>query len=126
MRLLAVLGVIFALFIVLGIWTNHTIAAAAESLAQNIDQIMTAAEKEDWQRAGEETKALENSWRKKANWWPVFLDHQEIDNIEFNLARIKEYIAQKNIDLSLGHLSELKLMIQHIPEKEAVTIKNIL
>ena len=56
----------------------------------------------------------------------IILDHQEIDNIEFSLAKIKEYVASRDLPLALGQLSELKLMIEHIPRKEAVNLENIL
>lgn len=46
-----------------------------------------------------------------------FSDHQEMDNIEFSLARVKEYVTSQDDALSLGQLSELKLMIEHIPRK---------
>ncbi|MBO8138071.1 MAG: DUF4363 family protein [Desulfotomaculum sp.] len=126
MRLLTVLFVIFLLIVMLGAWSNYAISASAEQFSKTIDEIMMDAENNNWEEAKQKVTFLENRWQKDASWWPVVLDHQEIDNIEFSLARVKEYVAQKNTDLSLGHLSELKLMIKHIPEKEAVTIKNIL
>ncbi|MTI81033.1 MAG: DUF4363 family protein [Firmicutes bacterium] len=126
MRLLSVLTVLLVIMVLVGVWTNHTINITAEDFSQDIDQIVKAAETNNWDAAIKKTKALDKKWHSEASWWPVLLDHQEIDNIEFTLARVKEYITQKNTDLSLGHLSELKLMIQHIPEKEAVNLKNIL
>lgn len=37
-----------------------------------------------------------------------------------------EVTAKKDAALSWGQLTELKLMINHIPEKEAINLKNIL
>ncbi|MCL6559709.1 MAG: DUF4363 family protein, partial [Firmicutes bacterium] len=95
-------------------------------LLQNIERIFSALEKEQWDAAYQQAVELESTWEKKANWWPILLDHQEMDNIEFSMARIKEYVAARDTALSRGQLSELKLMIKHIPEKEAITIKNLL
>jgi hypothetical protein len=49
-----------------------------------------------------------------------------MDNIEFSLAKVKAYVSSHNQALALGQLEELKLMLKHIPEKEALNIKNIL
>ncbi|OPY59815.1 MAG: hypothetical protein A4E55_00004 [Pelotomaculum sp. PtaU1.Bin035] len=126
MRLLSVLLIIFAVVVSLGFWTNHLLQASASELLQNIERIEEGLERNQWDDAYAQITELEKAWDKKAKWWPTVLDHQEIDNIEFSMAKAKEYVAKKDIALSWGQLTELKLMIQHIPEKEAIRLKNIL
>ncbi|MDD2443419.1 MAG: DUF4363 family protein [Desulfotomaculaceae bacterium] len=126
MRLLVSLLVIFAVAVSLGFWTNHKLAVSTGDLLENIEKIEAGIENNQWETARSHTMDLEETWDKKASWWPTVMDHQEIDNIEFAMAKVKEYIGNQNAALSWGQLSELKLMIKHIPEKEAVTIKNIL
>ncbi|MFA4884631.1 MAG: DUF4363 family protein [Desulfotomaculaceae bacterium] len=126
MRLLLALLIIFAAVISLGFWTNHLLQASASELLQNIGQIEQGLERNQWDKAYAQTAELEKVWDKKAKWWPTVLDHSEIDNIEFSMAKVKEYVATKNTALSRGQLSELKLMIKHIPEKETIRLKNIL
>ncbi len=126
MRLLVSLLVIFAVAVSLGFWTNHKLAVSTGDLLENIEKIEAGIENNQWETARSHTMDLEETWDKKASWWPTVMDHQEIDNIEFAMAKVKEYIGNRNAALSWGQLSELKLMIKHIPEKEAVTIKNIL
>jgi len=118
--------VIFAAILSLGFWTNHLLQVSAGELLQNIEQVTQGLENNQWDEAYEQTIELEKVWDKKAKWWPAVLDHQEIDNIEFSMARVREYIATKDASLSWGQLSELKLMIKHIPEKEAIKLINIL
>ncbi len=125
MRLLLVLLVIFTAVIGLGFWTNHLLQASTADLVQHIDRIAADVKKDDWDGALAKTRGLERAWKENAGWWPVLLDHQEMDNIEFAMSRVKEYVATRNTALSRGKLSELRLMIKHIPEKEAISIKNI-
>lgn len=126
MRLLVVILAIFAATVALGFWTNHMLAASTDKLMQNIEKISAELDKNRWDTAYRQTSRLEGAWEKEKKWWPTVMDHQEIDNIEFSLAKTKEYISTQNIALSRGQLSELRLMIKHIPEKESVNIKNIL
>lgn len=125
MRLLLVLLIIFAIIVSFSFWTNHMLQASADEMLQNIEQIEQGLNINLWEQALSGTDKLEETWDKKANWWPAVLDHQEIDNIEFSLAKTREYITTKNTSLSWGQLSELKLMIRHIPEKESINLKNI-
>lgn len=126
MRTLATLLIILGLIIGLGFWTNQSLDESAENLVSQIDKISAEIKHDRWARAESHAEELEKAWSQQVGWWPIILDHQEIDNIEFSLAKIKEYVANQDKPLSLGQLSELKLMIEHIPRKEAVTLENIL
>lgn len=125
MRLLTTLAVILALVIGMGIWFNHSLQTSSDDLTRQIQLVSSTIRQQDWETAVKHSEKLEKLWEKKAKWWPVFLDHQEMDNIEFSLARVKGYVTSKDDALSLGQLSELKLMIEHIPRKEAVNLENI-
>lgn len=126
MRLLTSLGLILVLLIGSGFWINHSLQAASGRLSQKVVLVSANIEKRDWQAAKQETGKLGEAWEKDARWWPVFLDHQEMDNIEFSLARATEYVNSENKALAEGQLSELKLMLEHIPRKERVNLENIL
>lgn len=126
MRLLMSLLVILGLLLGLGFWINYSLQTSTQELASAIDQVNTAIEENQWEAARQHSQKLAEVWEEKARWWPIFLDHQEMDNIDFSLARVQAYVMSKNDPLARGQLAELKLMIKHIPEKEAVNMKNIL
>ncbi len=126
MRLLVSLSVILVSIVALGFWSNYSLQLSADNLSEQIDQVMVIIENEEWEEAARQTADIEKCWAQSARWWPFFLDHQEMDNIEFSLAKVKEYVKNRNAALSLGQLSEVRLMLKHIPEKEALNIKNIL
>lgn len=126
MRLLTTLVVILALLLGLGIWNNHALQSSTDKLTGRIEQVMGEIEGQRWDTALQQTGQLEKDWQDNAGWWPVVLDHQEIDNIEFSLAKVKQYVATRNAPLAQGQLSELKLMLVHIPKKEAINLENIL
>ena len=109
-----------------GFWLNHELQMSTNHLIEQIDQVSQQIRDDNWPKAVKETDKLEEVWQRKAKWWPIFLEHQEMDNIEFSMARFKEYVASKNKSLALGQLSEIRLMIEHIPEKEEINLKNIL
>ncbi len=125
MRLLASLLVVFAAVLIMGFYTNKILEKNTGEMLSSIDRISHSIDNKQWESALKKTTELESEWKQNAKWWPTLLDHQEMDNIEFSLAKFKEYVAHKHFVLAKGQLSELKLMIEHIPEKEAVSLKNI-
>ena len=126
MRLLASLLAILLVVLAAGYWTNHSLQQSTKDLSRQIERVSQEIKQEQWEASQKQNQQLERTWQEKARWWPIILDHQEIDNIEFSLAKVKEYVASRNLPLALGQLSELKLMIEHIPRKEAVNLENIL
>ncbi|NLW64097.1 MAG: DUF4363 family protein [Syntrophomonadaceae bacterium] len=126
MRQVAVSVVILGLISGLGYWTNVLLQESAQNLVFHIDMVVVEIKADRWAEAENHIRELEEAWNRHVGWWPIILDHQEIDNIEFSLARCREYVASHDKPLSLGQLSELKMMVEHIPAKEAVTWKNIL
>jgi hypothetical protein len=125
MRLLSTLIAILAIIVGLGLWFNQSLQDSSSNLSYQIDRVSMEIRQGDWEAAIKQSQKLEQVWEETAKLWPVFLDHQEMDNIEFTLARVKEYVKGRDAVLSLGQLSELKLMIEHIPQKEAVNLENI-
>ncbi|NLB53694.1 MAG: DUF4363 family protein [Syntrophomonadaceae bacterium] len=126
MRMLISILIALILLIGTGIWTNGYLQTSSDKLGLQIEEICRDIEQESWDDAENKTRMLENTWQQSAKWWPVFLDHQEMDNIEFSLAKAKAFVESENKPLSLGQLSELKLMIEHLPIKEEINLKNIL
>lgn len=126
MRVIVTIGVILIMLLTGGFWTIHLLTDSTEEIIRQIDLVSAKVKADQWGSAVYQTNKLADTWEIKARWWPVFLDHQEMDNIDFSMAKVKEYVSSHNNSLSLGQLSELKLMVEHIPETEAVNIKNIL
>ena len=126
MRQVAVSVVILGLICGLGCWTNKMLQESAQNLVFHINLVVDEIKAERWSEAENHIGELEEAWRRYVGWGPIILNHQEIDNIEFSLARCREYVTSRSKPLSLGQLSELKRMVEHIPAKEAVTWKNIL
>ncbi len=125
MKLIWSVLVAFVIVLGLGAWANIQLNKSTTGLIQKIDLIESDITNGRWDHAYKNTLAFEKEWGKSAKWWPTILDHQEMDNIEFSLAKFKEYVAGKNNVLSLAQLSEIKLMLEHLPKKEAISLQNI-
>jgi len=126
MRQVVVSLVVLGLICGLGVWSNKLLQESAQNLVSLIDMAAVEIKADRWEEAENHIRELEEVWNRHVDWWSIILNHQEIDNIEFSLGRCREYVASRDKTLSLGQLSELRIMVEHIPDKEAVTWKNIL
>ena len=124
MRIFIAIVITTALIFSAGLWVNNSLQEASDHLSERIEMVCQDIKSNDWENARDNINKLELRWGDYARWWPIIIDHQEMDNIEFSLAGQRIY-KRENRSLALGQLAEIRLMIKHLPEKEKVNLKNI-
>lgn len=125
MKVLITMVVIIAIFIGFAIWVQHNLESSAERLVQNLNTLERAIKEDNWDMANNQLDSLNHLWEKTKNLWQILIDHEEIDNIDATLARVKQLVNLKEKADSLSELSALKLFIVHIPQKESLCLANI-
>lgn len=126
MRTLIILVLILAAFISLSTWGYYHIDNSAQSLTRQITKAEQAIAGNNWSAAQREVSLIIIRWEKTKKIWTLLIDHHEMDNIDTAVARVKEVLATKELAESRAGLAELKMFLQHIPQKEALTLENIL
>lgn len=119
------LGVLLVI-IASGIGIKNYLQIDTAKLNSKIDTINKAIEKNDWKNAHTNIKELKKDWESSQKIWALFINHREIDNISSSLCKTEEYILNNSLSDSSAYLAELKEFIDHIPDMEKLSLKNIL
>lgn len=125
MRTILILVLSLGLILTADFFLLNYLNASTEQLTAQLTRLEKKVEYQDWEAAKKVLNSWQNNWTKIQNLWTLFIDHQEIDNIELSLNRMQSYIYSQNKILSLGELSALKYWIAHIPDKESLNWGNI-
>ncbi|MCM8711093.1 DUF4363 family protein [Clostridium sp. SYSU_GA19001] len=80
---------------------------------------------EDWNKAYETSMDYTQKWEKHAKLIKIFVNHQEIDNVEMELWKLPQYVKEQTKDEALASVHLLKFLIKHISSLEKITIQNI-
>lgn len=126
MKVLVIMVVITILFIGFAIWVQQSLESSAQTLTQNLNKLEQAVKGDDWDTANRHLESFNQLWEKTKNLWQIFIDHNEIDNIDVALARVNQLVSSKEKAESLSEISALRLFIIHIPQKESLCLVNIL
>ncbi|MBM7582236.1 replicative DNA helicase [Caldicoprobacter guelmensis] len=113
-------------FFVFAVWTQHSLEASAKKLEHRLTSLESAIKSDSWEMADSELESLTKLWGQTKNSWQIFINHEEIDNIEATLARVKQLVKLQEKTDSLSEISALRLYIAHIPQKESLCLVNIL
>ena len=93
-----------------------------ERLNDEIEQNITDG---NWDKAYKTTIEFTEKWKDYSKQIKLFLNHQEIDNIEIELRKLPQYIKEKTKDESLASTYVLKFLLDHIAELEKIKLQNI-
>lgn len=92
--------------------------AVNDSLEQSINA-------DDWDKSYESSIDFTKKWEKHTKIIKIFVNHQEIDNVEMELWKLPQYVKQHTKDEALASVHVLKFLLNHITNMEKVNIQNI-
>lgn len=123
------LTTIFTIVILLagGSFISHKyIQTTTLSLASQLETVEQSISSQDWKNARTELDTTNERWDKNKAWWTILLNHKEIDTIDLGMKRLEKYMSTENKSLSLGEVSVLKLLFDHIADSDLLNLRNIL
>lgn len=97
-----------------------------DNLNKNIYNIRNSISNNNWKSAHISAEYLLNTWHKTERTWALFVNHHEIDNITSSLLKAVEYINFNDRENATVYLVELEEYLNHIPDMEKLSLKNIL
>lgn len=126
MKPLIIIFLLTAVIITAGCLTLNTLAEESAKLDNSLSELEKDIENMNWEAAAKGLKEFHNNWDRISKLWTMLIDHYEIDNIELAIAELDSYIKTQNKSQALAQLSSVKALIKHIPQKEALSFRNLL
>lgn len=121
------LAALFLLIIIVGsVVTIYYVQNEADLLQEQLVAIEKCIYEENWKKAYTLYKSFEEKWFDIDHKWSMVIDHTEIDYINMDLGELEAFIKTEDKSSALAKLSSLKLLVDHIPERERPSLKNIL
>ncbi|MGB9791987.1 MAG: DUF4363 family protein [Thermacetogeniaceae bacterium] len=119
---------VFAIVLIIavsGILSQRYLDETADGLSASLRQVGKALASENWEQCDRAFSSFERSWRVVRRNWGLVVDHMEIDNVDMRIARLKVFIKEREADEALAEYSEAMLLLEHIPERERLTWRNL-
>ncbi|MBZ4655398.1 MAG: hypothetical protein JG781_2757 [Peptococcaceae bacterium] len=98
---------------------------SANTFLHLAQEILNPLKQEEWEKAKESFAQTEKTWLKINKYWPMLINHQEMDRIEESISKLKGYLENKDKTEAQAELHVLIHYIKHIPKKEALNLQNI-
>lgn len=97
-----------------------------KSLDESALKIEALAENENWKACLKEVKNLQENWNKQKDILSAFTDHSELDQIKKTMNNLAEGVRFQDLEETLLHAKEFRILTDRMRENEYPTIENIL
>ena len=126
MKVIIATLLVLATLIGFGTYSFNYLDRTADELLSIADSIEKSVAEKNWDEARADFPRFESVWKKSSRKWAILIDHIELDQINTSMSKVEKYVDTKDIPGFMTEMAELKLLLKHVPEKEALNIKNIL
>lgn len=121
------LVLIISIFIIIfsGIYEVKYLKETSNYLLSDIEYCRNAIENNNYNLANKHIENVYSTWENIDNIWSIFIDHDEIGNIEEELLQFKIYIEEENKSEAIVACKELKRIILHSVDKQELSVANV-
>lgn len=102
--------------------TSQRVISKLEVLKEKTIEMKDTEEREELKKHFAE---IENEWNRVHKTWSIIVMHEELDNIEEALIKTKSSINDGDLENSLAEIETAMFFINHVLEREKVTLENI-
>lgn len=100
---------------------------SVEDMVSDIEeQLVPSVEREDWSRSMELMDKLQADWGEYKDKALLFLNTEELSEIDFCLAKSQKYVEAKDVSNSSGELNSMAEQMKFLLSREKITAENIL
>ncbi len=121
-RLIAVV-VIFVLTAGFIGYHSYEIITLKNDVEQICDNVYNGFEEENWDRVEKGMEELNNRWDESRFWASLTIDTEQIEQIEISMKQSQEYIKLKDAQDFAGEFVMLKMLIDHLPHQEGLSVE---
>ena len=125
MRMFWISLFILCIFVVLSVYFSYSMEKSSNELLVIIEHLEKTISTGNWEEAQEIFDKLQKRWNNMSPSWRMFINHNELDQLEISLNKAKELIEVENKDLSRVEVSLIKFLVRDIYLKERLTLENI-
>jgi hypothetical protein len=117
--------VVFVIMIATICFSINYLKSVSSNLQKLNDEMEQYIIDDKWDTAYKTSMDYTQKWEKYSNIIKVFVNHQEIDNIEMELWKLPQYIKETTKDEALASVHVLKFLLNHISNLEKINLQNV-
>lgn len=121
---LGVLAIIAAITLS-GVKVQNYLNRTASEMVASLQAVKDDVAENKWEDSIINFSTFIERWQPVRENWVLFINHNEINNVETKLTRISELLKTQEHNSVTAELGEAIMLLQQIPERERLNWRNI-
>ena len=123
-KILTVIITLTALLL-LSLMEQATVLRVTNIAMERTQEILTDIRGEELKSGLKKSRDLDRSWDEMAIWLEILVDHSATDEVRYALSRLIAALEEEDTATAMVYASELEGAIEHVYERQALTLENI-
>ncbi len=118
--------VCIAILVIGGIAEIKYLNKSASYLSYDIEYIRNAINNDNYDIAKEQLNNTKNNWEAQKKIWHIFVNNEEIENIDESIVELEEYLNNQMKEESLVEVSKLISLVKYSAEMQKLSLETII
>jgi len=125
-RKIVTMGVTLAVLVILSIAEQLAVGRITDHALEETQSIMQKIRNKAYEEAYHQADTLDQAWDRQARMLEVLVDHGSTDDVRYAFSRLMAALEERDSATAMVYACELEGAIEHVYERQALTIENIL
>jgi len=118
--------VCIAILVIGGIAEIKYLNKSASYLSYDIEYIKNAIINDNYDFAKEQLNNTKNNWEAQKKIWHIFVNNEEIENIDESIVELEEYLNNQMKEESLVEVSKLISLVKYSAKMQNLSLETII
>jgi len=118
--------VTLSFLVLLSLVEQATVLRITNRALERTQEILEDIREKELKAGLKKTHDLDQSWDEAAVWLEILVDHGATDDVRYALSRLIAALEEEDAPTAMVYAGELEGAIEHVYERQALTVENIL
>lgn len=118
--------VCIAILVIGGIAEIKYLNKSASYLSYDIEYIRNAINNDNYDIAKEQLNNTKNNWEVQKKIWHIFVNNEEIENIDESIVELEEYLNNQMKEESLVEVAKLISLVKYSAKMQELSLETII
>lgn len=115
-----------ALLVIGGVAEIKYLNKSASYLSSDIEYVKNAIINNNYELAKEQLNNTKNNWKEQKKIWHIFVNNEEIEEIDVSIIELEEYINSQMKEESIVEVSKLISLIKYSANLQRLSIETVI
>jgi len=125
-RKILIMTASLAILLILSLLEQTIVLRITSRAFENTQVVLEHIRSDELEKAMKKAQEMDVSWDEQAKWLEMMVDHSSTDEVRYAFSRLIAALEQEDAATAMVYACELEGALEHVYERQELTIENII